>query len=84
MLEAGKEPNELKTLTVEKDTWILEVPPEVCKKEGFADGTLISLTPKNDSISGVYLKPSKEIEDFVSNVVDEEREYFEEIKRIGD
>jgi hypothetical protein len=29
MLEAGKEPNELKTLTVEKDTWILEVPPEV-------------------------------------------------------
>lgn len=84
MLETGKKPNELKTLAVEKDTWILEVPPEVCKKEGFADGTLISLTLKNDSISGVYLKPSKEIEDFVSNVVDEEREYFEEIKRIGD
>ncbi len=76
--------SELKTLAVQKDTWILEVPPEVCKNEGFADGTLISLTLKNDSIFGVYLKPSKEIEEFVSKVVDEEREYFEEIKRLGD
>lgn len=84
MLETVEKTNELKTLAVQKDTWILEVPPEVCKNEGFADGTLISLTLKNDSISGVYLKPSKEIEDFVSKVVDEEREYFEEIKRLGD
>ena len=84
MLETTDNTNELKTLAVQKDTWILEVPPEVCKNEGFAEGTLISLTLKNDSISGVYLKPSKEIEDFVSKVVDEELEYFEEIKRIGD
>ncbi len=84
MLETTEKTNELKTLAVQKDTWILEVPPEVCKNEGFAEGTLISLTLKNDSISGVYLKPSKEIEDFVSKVVDEELEYFEEIKRIGD
>ncbi|HMS09379.1 MAG TPA: hypothetical protein PKE66_07840 [Pyrinomonadaceae bacterium] len=84
MLETTEKTNELKTLAVQKDTWILEVPPEVCKNEGFAEGTLISLTLKNDSISGVYLKPSKEIDDFVSKVVDEELEYFQEIKRIGD
>ncbi len=84
MLETVDKTNELKTLAVQKDTWILEVPPEVCKNEGFAEGTLISLTLKNDSISGVYLKPSKEIEDFISKVVDEELEYFEEIERIGD
>ena len=84
MLETVDKTNELKTVAVQKDTWILEVPPEVCRNEGFAEGTLISLTIKNDSISGVYLKPSKEIEDFVSKVVDEELEYFEEIKRIGD
>lgn len=84
MLETVDKTNELKTVAVQKDTWILEVPPEVCRNEGFAEGTLISLTLKNDSISGVYLKPSKEIEDFVSKVVDEELEYFEEIKRIGD
>jgi hypothetical protein len=84
MLETLENTSELKTLAVQKDTWILEVPSEVCKNEGFAAGTLISLTLKNDSISGVYLKPSQEIEDFVSKVVDDEREYFEEMKRNGD
>jgi hypothetical protein len=79
-----KSKNKIKTVSIEKDTWILEVPPEICQKEGFADGTMISLTLKNDSISGVYLKPSKEINDFVNRVVEEEKEYFEEIKRIGD
>ena len=74
----------IRTVKVEKDTWILEVPPEVCQKEGFAQGTLVSLTLKNDAISGVYLKPSKEIDDFVSRIIEEEAEYFEEIKRIGD
>lgn len=84
MIKTSEKTNELKTVSVQKDTWILEVPPKVCQKEGFADGTLISLTLKNDSISGVYLKPSKEIDDFVGKVVEEEREYFEEMKRLGD
>ena len=84
MIKTSEKTNELKTVSVEKDTWILEVPPEVCRKEGFADGTLISLTLKNDSISGVYLKPKKEIDDFVDQVIEDEREYFEEVKRIGD
>ena len=61
MLETLEKTNELKTVSIEKDTSILEVPPEVCRKEGFAEGTLISLTLKNDSISGVYLKPSKKL-----------------------
>lgn len=84
MIKTLENTSELKTVSVQKDTWILEVPPEVCQKEGFADGTLISLTLKNDSISGIYLKPSKEIDDFVSRIVEEEREYFEEMKRLGD
>jgi hypothetical protein len=84
MIKTSKKTGELKTVSVTKDTWVLEVPPEVCQKEGFADGTLISLTLKNDSISGVYLKPSKEIDDFVNRIVEEESEYFEEMKRLGD
>lgn len=84
MTELPGKTGELKTVGIEKDTWILEVPPEVCRNEGFPEGTLISLTLKNDSISGVYLKPSKEIDDFVSRIVKEESEYFEEIKRVGD
>lgn len=84
MIKTPENTDELKTVSIKKDTWILEVPNEVCKNEGFPEGTLISLTLKNDSISGVYLKPSKEIDDFVNRVVEEESEYFEEIKRIGD
>ena len=84
MIKTSEKTNELKTISVQKDTWILEVLPEVCQNEGFTQGTLISLTLKNDSISGVYLKPSKEIDDFVGKVVEEEREYFEEMKRLGD
>ena len=84
MIKTPEKTDELKTVSVTKDTWILEVPPEVCRQEGFAEGTMISLTLKNDSISGVYLKPSKEIDDFVQKVIEEESEYFEEMKRIGD
>ena len=84
MVKTLENANELKTVSVQKDTWILEVPAEVCRSEGFSEGTMISLTLKNDSISGVYLKPSKEIDDFVSCVVEEESEYFEEMKRLGD
>lgn len=71
--------DQLKTASAAKDTRILEVPSEVCQSEGI----IISLTLKNDSISGVYLKPSKEIDDSVSPVMEEESEYFEEMKRIG-
>lgn len=84
ILETTEKLDELKTVSVKKDTWILEVPGKVCENEGFPEGTMISLTLKNDSISGNYLKPSKEIDDFVGKVIEEESEYFEEIKRIGD
>lgn len=83
-METTEKTDEFKTVSVKKDTWILEVPNEVCENEGFPEGTMISLTLKNDSISGVYLKPSKEIDDFVSKIIEEENEYFEEMKRIGD
>jgi hypothetical protein len=76
MIKTPENANELKTAGVPKDTWILEVPPEVCRSEGLMEGTLISLTLKNDSISGVYLKPDREIDDFIGKVVEEESEYF--------
>ena len=83
-METMDKTDKLKTVSIKKDTWILEVPKEVCENEGFPEGTMVSLTLRNDSISGVYLKPSKEIDDFVSRVVEEESEYFEEMKRVGD
>ena len=76
--------NELKTVSLEKDTWILEVPAEVCQREGFPNGTLVSLTLKNDAIVGEYIKPSQEIDDFVRRIVKEDAEFFEEMKQFGD
>lgn len=68
----------------EKNTWILELPAEVCQREGFADGTMISLSVKNAEIQTVFIRPSVEIDDFINRVVEEEKEFFEEMKRIGD
>ena len=50
MIETLEKTDKLKTVKVEKDTWILEVPAEICNKEGFAEGTLVSLTFKNSGI----------------------------------
>lgn len=84
MLETLEKETNLKSVRVEKDTWILEVPVEVCQREGFPTGTLISLTLKNDAIIGEYLKPSGEIDDFVERIVKNESGFFEEMKRLGD
>ncbi len=70
--------------TGEKDTWILEIPAEICQREGYAQGTMVSLTIKNGGIQTTLIQPSTEIDNFISRVIEEEREFFEEIKRIGD
>jgi len=75
---------DLKTVKVERDTWILELPPELCDAEGFAHGTQVSLTFKNGAIQGTYIRPSKDIDDFLDRVVADDAKYFEEIERIGD
>ena len=65
---------ELKTVSVEKDTWILELPAEICQKEGFAEGTLVSLTFKDSGIQTSYIHPSekskKSAERFVGKYAD--------------
>ncbi len=84
MLEIFEEKTDLKSISVKKDTWILEVPAEICRREGFPNGTLVSLTLKNDEVIGEYIKPSQEIDDFVNRIVNDESEFFEEMKRVGD
>jgi hypothetical protein len=67
-----------------RDTWILELPPETCESEGFPVGTLVSLTIKDGGIQTSIIEPSAEIDDFVNKIVGEEGDFFEEIKQIGD
>ncbi len=59
-----------KTVNTEKDTWILKLPKEVCDREGFAEGTLVSLTIRNGAIQSSYIKPSAETESFLDRVVE--------------
>lgn len=84
MIETLTKTDELRTVKLEKDTWILELPAEICSREGFAEGTMISLTIKNGGILTSIVKPSADVEESVRKFVDEQREFFEEMKRIGD
>ena len=68
----------------EKNTWIFELPAEVCRSEGYAIGTMVSLTVNNGGVKTTVIRPSADVDDFVRRVVDEEKEFFEEMKRIGD
>jgi hypothetical protein len=66
--------SEIKTISVEKDTWILELPAELCSREGFAVGTLASLTVKDGAIQGSFISPSEKAkqsaERFISILTD--------------
>lgn len=81
MIETSEKTEQLKTVKQEKDTWILELPLEICRREGFTEGTLVSSTFKNGAIQSSFIKPSTEIESFLDRTVEEEKEYFAEIKR---
>ena len=73
------------TANVEKDTWILKLPDEVCKREGIAEGTMISLTYRNGGIqTSVIRPPAKELQETAEKILEEDRELFEELKRLGD
>ena len=84
MVETLEKTDELKAVRQEKDTWILEVPVGICRKEGFAEGTLVSLTFRNSGIQTSHIRPSAETESFLDRVFEEDKEYFKEMKRIGD
>ena len=83
MLETAENADELRTVSLEKDTWTLALPVELCRREGFAEGTLACLTFKGGTVQTSLIEPSAEVEGWVKHVVDEEAEYFVEMKRRG-
>lgn len=77
--------DELKTVSFEKDTWILELPAEVCNREGFAEGTMVSLTFRNGGIqSSIIRPPSAKLQEIANKLLEEDRELHKELKRLGD
>ena len=85
MIETLEKTDELKTVKLEKDTWILEVPAEVCRKEGFAEGTMVSLTIKNSEIQASFIRPpSEKIQEISNRLLKKNHKLYEEMKKVGD
>ncbi len=75
----------IKTVSVVKNTWILEVPEDVCKTEGFAKGTLVCLTLKDNGIQAQYIRPpSKKLRQAAKAVLERNLEAYAELRKIDD
>ncbi len=76
---------ELETTETATDTWIMRLPKEVCQREGFADGTLVSLTVKNGGIQSSFIRPpSNTLQDISKKILNDDRELNRRLKEIGD
>ncbi len=68
-----------------KDTWLLRLPKDICDKEGFADGTLVSLTIKDGGIQSTFIRPPREnLQEISRNILQKDRELNRRLKEIGD
>jgi hypothetical protein len=84
MIETLEKTDELKTIKQEKDTWILEVPAEICRREGFAEGTLVSLTFKNSGIQTSYIHPSEKSKKSAERFIGKYDDFMKEMQKIDD
>ena len=82
MIETLEKNNELKTIKRERNTWILEVPAEICQKEGFAEGTLISLTFKDSGIQTSYIHSSEKAKQSAERFVGKYGDFMKEMEKI--
>lgn len=82
MLETLEKTDELKTVKREKDTWVLEVPAEICRREGFAEGTLVSLTFKNSGIQTSYIRPSEKARKSAERFIGKYGDFMKEMQEI--
>jgi hypothetical protein len=76
--------NDLKTISVEKDTWVMELPEELCLREGFAKGTLASLTVKKGAINGTFIHPSQKAKESSQDFISKFGDFMQEMKKIDD
>lgn len=68
-----------------KDTWLLRLPKDICDKEGFAEGTLVSLTIKDGGIQSSFIRPpSKKLQEISRTLLEKDHELHRRLKEIGD
>ncbi len=72
----------IKTVSVKKDTWILELPAEICSHEGFAEGTLASLTFKDGAINGSFIHPTQKAKESAERFINKYGDFMKEIEEV--
>ena len=82
MIETAENKDELKTVSIEKDTWILELPAEICAREGFAEGTLVSLTIKDGGIQAAYIHPTEKARKSAERFIGKYGDFMKEMQEI--
>lgn len=82
MIETLEKTDELKIVKTEKDTWILELPAEICRREGFADGTLVSLTFKDSGIQTSYIHPSEKSKKSAERFIGKYGDFMKEMQDV--
>ena len=68
----------------EKDTWILRLPDDICRREGFAEGTMISLTIRNAGIKTELIPHNEEATEAAREFIEQYADFMREMERIGD
>ena len=72
----------IKTVSVEKDTWVLELPDEICVTEGFAKGTLASLTIKDGAIHGSFIRPTAKAKQSAERFISKYSDFMRKIEEV--
>lgn len=68
-----------------QNTWLLRLPKEICDKEGFAAGTLVSLTVKDGGIQSSFIRPpSEKLLEISRKIIEKDRELHRRLKEIDD
>jgi antitoxin component of MazEF toxin-antitoxin module len=67
-------------------SWAVELPPAIAKALGVAEGSIAVFHTKNGALELHEVLPpaSDELKSAVSRIYEEDKEVFEELKRLGD
>lgn len=63
----------------------MRLPKEVCRREGLAENTLVSMTVKNGGIQTKFISPpSEKLQEISKQILEKDRELYERLKEFGD
>lgn len=66
------------------NSWTIEVPAEIVAAQGLTEGTIVTLTIRNGEVDATIVQPTPDIKQFVERFAEENKEFLEEMKRLGD